>query len=70
MSTRTLVVYTPKEKLMPPRYTELVASASDKGYSVRIIDGNGKGAIAIGNKWWSGNLELAVEEALDFVETR
>ena len=69
MSTRTLTVYTPKEKLMPPRYTELVASASDKGYSVRIIDGNGKGAIAIGNKWWSGNLDLAVEEAIDFVET-
>ena len=55
---------------MPPRYTELVASASDKGYSIRIIDGNDKGAIAIGNKWWSGNLELAVEEAIDFVETR
>lgn len=70
MSTRTLVVYTPKGKLMPPRYADLVASASDKGYSVRIIDGNDKGAIAIGNKWWSGNLELAVEEALDFVETR
>ena len=69
MSTRTLMVYTPKEKLMPHRYTDLVASASDKGYSVRIIDGNGKGAIAIGNKWWSGNLDLAVEEALDFVET-
>ena len=69
MSTRTLIVYAPKKSLMPSRYTELVASASDKGYSVRIIDGNDKGAIAIGNKWWSGNLELAVEEAIDFVET-
>lgn len=69
MSTRTLMVYTPKEKLMPPRCADLVAFASDKGYSVRIIDGNDKGAIAIGNKWWSGNLDLAVEEALDFVET-
>ena len=69
MSTRTLMVYTPKGKLMPTRYTELVAAASDKGYSVRIIDGNGKGAIAIGNKWWSGNLDLAVEEAMDYVDT-
>ena len=69
MSTGRLMVYAPKKSLRPPRCSDLVARASDKGYSVRIIDGNGKGAIAIGNKWWSGNLDLAVEEAIDFVET-
>lgn len=70
MSTRTLTLYTPKEKPLPSSCVDLVASASEKGYSVRIIDGNEKGAIAIGNKWWSGNLELAIEEAKEYVETR
>jgi hypothetical protein len=27
------------------------------------------GAIRIGNKWWHGNLLIAVEEAIDYVDT-
>ena len=69
MSTKIMMVYNPANESMPDGCVELMASALEKGYSVKIIDGNGKGAIAIGNKWWSGNLDLAVEEAIDFVET-
>ena len=65
---RDATIYIPAIGLFPDSLSKLITSLGEKGYTLHTIEGNNMGAIRIGNKWWHGNLLIAVEEAMDYVD--
>jgi hypothetical protein len=43
--------------------------ASDSGMSVHVIDSNSTPAIRVDYKWWSGDMDLAIEEATRYIRS-
>lgn len=65
---RDATIYIPAKGQFPDSLSELITRLGEKGYTLHTIEGNSTGAIRIGNKWWHGNLLVAVQEAIDYVD--
>ena len=66
---RDATIYIPAKGQFPDSLTNLITKLGERGYTLHTIEGNSTGAIRIGNKWWHGNLLIAVQEAIDYVDT-